>query len=177
MKKMLLKNGQEIKIRQAVKEDAQAIIDYCNVVGGESDHLLFGENEFGMTLKQEEQFIEGLANSKTAGLFIALIDGEIVSVANLSTPARQRAAHTSEIGITVRKKFWGLGIASAMLASLIDFAKASQQIEIIGLEVKADNVMARELYKKRGFVEIGRYPKFFKIEGKYYDKILMNLYV
>jgi len=174
---MLLKNGQEIVIRKAVKKDAQAIIDYCNVVGGESDNLLFGKNEFGMTLKQEEQFIEESKNSKTAGLFIALINGEIASLLSLSTPARQRVAHTSEIGLTVRKKFWGLGIATHMLEWIIEFAKSSKQIEIISLAVRADNLAAQGLYKKMGFVVIGRYPKFIKIKDEYYDNILMNLYL
>ena len=174
---MLLKNGQEITIRKAKKEDAQAIINYCNVVGGESDNLLFGENEFGITLKQQEQFIEGMADSKTSGLFMALIDGEIAALAHFSSPTRQRAAHTSEIGISVRKKYWGLGIATAVLESVINFAKASGQIEIIGLSVRADNLAAQGLYKKKGFVEIGRYPKFTKIKDKYYDNILMNLYL
>ena len=174
---MLLKNGQEIVIRKAIKEDAGVIIDYCNVVGGESDNLLFGENELGVTLEQEEKFIEGMADSKTSGFFIGLIDGKIVSIANLSTLTRQRAAHNSEIGISVRKKYWGLGIATIMLESVIEFAKASKQIEIIGLSVRADNLAALRLYKKLGFVEIGRYPKFTKIKDKYYDNILMNLYL
>ena len=174
---MLLKNGQEVVIRKAVKKDAQAIINYCNVVGGESDNLLFGENEFGMTLEQEEQFIEESENSKVVGLFLAFVNGEIVSIANLSTATRKRIAHTSEIGISVSKKFWGLGIATLMLESLIEFAKASKQIEVIGLAVRANNLAALGLYKKMGFIEIGIYPKCVKIKDKYYDNILMNLYL
>ena len=173
---MLLKNGQKILIRKVRKEDAQAIIDYCNIVGGESNYLLFGADEFGFTLEQEEQFIEDLEDSKTSGLFIAIIDGEIASLANLSNPTRKRIAHTCQLGISVRKKFWRIGIATAMLESLIEFVKASEEIEIIGLGVRADNLAALGLYRKMGFVEIGRYPRYFKIDDEYYDEILMNLY-
>jgi len=174
---MLLKDDQEVVIRKAKKEDAQAIIDFFNMAGGESDNLLFGENEFGTTLEQEEQFIEKVADSNSAGLFIAFIDGEIASVANLSNPSRKRIAHTSDIGMAVIKKFWGIGVGSAMVETLIEFAKASGQIEIIGLGVRVDNLAAQRLYKKMGFVEIGCYPKFFKVENEYYDSILMNLYL
>ncbi|MCL2560478.1 MAG: GNAT family N-acetyltransferase [Turicibacter sp.] len=174
---MLLKNSKQMIIRKAQKEDAQAIIDYCNVVGGESDNLTFGENEFGMTLEQEEQFIEETRDSKTSGLFIALIEGEVASVLNLSCPTKERIAHTSEIGISVKQKFWGLGIATMMLERVIAFASASEQIEIIGLTVRADNIAALGLYKKMGFVEIGRYPKAIKIGREYYDEVLMNLYL
>lgn len=37
---------QEVIIRKASVEDAAAIIDYLNQVGGESDNLLFGANGF-----------------------------------------------------------------------------------------------------------------------------------
>ena len=174
---MLLKNGQEVVIRKAKKEDAQAIIDFFNMVGGESDNLLFGANEFGKTLEQEEQLIEKVSDSNTAGLFIAFIGSEIASVANLSNPYRKRIAHTCDIGMAVKKKFWDIGVGSAMTRALIEFAKASKQIEIIGLGVRIDNIAAQGLYRKMGFVEIGRYPKFFKIEDEYFDSILMNLYL
>jgi len=43
--------------------------------------------------------------------------------------------------------------------------------------VKSDNKRAIALYKKMGFQEIGVYPKYTKINGIYFDDILMNLYL
>ena len=45
---MKLKNGKFIEIRKAKKEDAAELLDYLNLVGGESDNLTFGANEFNM---------------------------------------------------------------------------------------------------------------------------------
>ena len=45
------------------------------------------------------------------------------------------------------------------------------------LGVKADNLTALSLYRKMGFNEIGRHKNFFKINGKYYDEILMDLHL
>jgi len=78
-----LKNGCELDIRSAKKEDAVEIINYLNVVGGESNNLLFGANEFHMTVEQEEKYIEGLENSPTSTLLIGFVDGKIVCVGSV----------------------------------------------------------------------------------------------
>ena len=44
-------------------------------------------------------------------------------------------------------------------------------------EVKEDNLSAINLYKKFNFQEIGRYPQMFNVNQKYYDALLMNLYI
>ncbi|MBO7136326.1 MAG: hypothetical protein J6V73_06840 [Spirochaetaceae bacterium] len=38
-------------IREAVPEDAEKMISYLNQVGGESDNLLHGENEFTVPIE------------------------------------------------------------------------------------------------------------------------------
>ena len=50
-------------------------------------------------------------------------------------------------------------------------------IEIISLEVRADNLGAIALYRSFGFEEIGFFCRFGKIGGAYYDALLMNLYL
>ena len=60
---------------------------------------------------------------------------------------------------------------------MISFAKRNGQTEILHLGVKNDNINAINLYKKMGFHEVGRHKNFFKIEGNYYDEILMDLYL
>ena len=51
MKNIELKNGELATIREAKVNDAKAMLEYCNLVGGETDFLTFGENEFKMNLK------------------------------------------------------------------------------------------------------------------------------
>ena len=41
-----LNNGKKLYIRQAKPEDAKKMIDYLNLVGGESNNLTFGKDEF-----------------------------------------------------------------------------------------------------------------------------------
>ena len=174
---MLLKNGKELLIRKAEKKDSQKILDYLNVVEGESDNLLFGANGFTMTVEQEEQYIKQVNNSQTSALFVGLIDSKIVCTGSVSTPTRERISHQCDVSIAVLKEFWGIGIGTCMMNEIINFVKHSGKLEIVHLGVRADNKRAIALYKKMGFQEIGLYPKFFKINGAYYDEILMNLYI
>ena len=174
---MLLKNGAKLHIRKAETKDAQKILDYLNIVGGESDNLLFGAEGIAMTVEEEEQFIENTNSSKTSALFIALIEDKIVGTAGVFAPTKERISHQCTVAVSVLKAFWGTGVGSCLVDEMIRFARQTKKLEILHLGVKADNTRAIALYKKFGFREIGLYPKFFKIKGKYYDEILMNLYI
>ena len=172
---MLLKDGRELTVRKAAKSDAAEIIDYLNTIGAESDNLLFGAEGFGMTNEQEAEYIENCR--EPSALLVGVLDGRIVSIGHISTLTRQRVAHLGEVGISVLKEFWGIGVGTCMMNEIIKFSKESGVIEVLHLGAKAENTRAIELYKKTGFREIGRFPGFFKIDGKYYDEIKMNLYL
>lgn len=172
---MEIKNKMILQIEKAVKEDAQQIIDYLNIIGGESDNLLFGANEFVMSLESEENYIESVNQSEASALFVGKIDEEIVCVGSIMASTRNRIAHHSELAISVKKKYWGMGVGTHLMQTMIDHAKNSKITENIHLGVKSDNEMAIQLYKKMGFEECGKFKRFFKINGTYYDEVLMNL--
>lgn len=176
-KAMQLRNDTILQIDKAIKIDAPKIIEYLNVVGGESDNLLFGANDFHMSVKAEEKFIENLTDSKVSALYVGKIENEVVCVGSIMTPLKERISHQADLAVSVKKKYWGLGIGTHLMQTMIDFAKKNGQTEILHLGVKAENLTALSLYKKMGFHEIGRHEKFFKINGKYYDEILMDLYL
>lgn len=176
MKSIILNNGMELIIDKAKNEDAKDMVEYLRLIGGESDNLLFGANEFPLTVEQEEEVIESRNKSLTSCFMLGRINGELVSVTSLTAPTRDRIAHTCEVAISVKKKFWNIGVGKNMLSELIEFAKNTNIITVIHLGVRADNENAIKLYEKLGFEKIGVYKNFFKINGNYYDEILMNLY-
>ena len=172
-----LKNGSELIIRRAEKQDAQQIIDYLKIVRGESDNLLASPNDPLPTLEQEERIIENFNNAKCSELLVGFIDNQVAGIGCFSENYRERILHQGSIAMSVLKKYWGVGVGTALMNAIIEFAKNTGVIEIIHLQVKADNECGINLYKKIGFEEIGRFPKFFKINGEYYDNIYMNLYL
>jgi RimJ/RimL family protein N-acetyltransferase len=172
---LLLKDGRELTIRKAVKEDAPAILEYLNLVGGESDNLLVGAGGFEMTVEEEEQYIENMNSSVASALLVGFIDGRIACDGGFTAHTKERIAHQAEMGMSVRKEFWGIGVGLCLINEMIRFARETEKLEMLQLETKEDNEPAKGLYRKVGFQEIGRRPKFFKIDGKYYDSIIMNL--
>lgn len=174
---MQLKNDMVLQINKAIKTDAYEMIEYLNIVGGESDNLLFGANGFHMSVEAEENFIENLLDSNVSALLIGRIENEIVCTGSIMTAPKERISHQADLAVSVKKKYWGLGIGTHLMQTMISFAKRNGQTEILHLGVKDDNLTAVNLYKKMGFNEIGRHKNFFKIDGKYYDEILMDLYL
>ena len=168
-KEIKLKNGENLILRKAEVNDAEKMIEYLNIVGGESDNLLFGENEFHLSIDQEKSHLENMANQETSMM--------LVSIAQVSTSNRKRIAHNAEIAISVKKEYWSLGIGSEVMKILIDFAKDTKKIKNISLGVKANNTKARNLYSKFGFKEVGFHKNFFYVNDEYDDEILMDLYI
>jgi len=118
-----------------------------------------------------------MSNAPTSTYLVGIVDGKIICIANLSASTKASIAHIGEMGMSVKKAYWGLGVGTHLLNELIAFAKGTGILEVIHLEVKTDNDRAIALYKKMGFQEIGRFPKRMKINGQYCDTILMNLYL
>ena len=177
LKKVLLKNGQVLIVRPPKIDDAEAIIQYLNIVGGESDNLLFGKDDLSITIEQEKALINNIDNNPNCLMILGIIDNTIVSISQISSPFRRRICHNSEIAISVRKDFWNIGVGSVMLKVIIDYAKTKGTIRNINLKVKASNTRAMYLYKKLGFKVVGIHKNYFNINGKYDDAVLMEQYV
>lgn len=79
-------NGKTLTLKEAEPFEAARMIKYLNIVGGESDNLLFGEGEFRFTVEQEEEIISQHLNSENDVMLVGVIDYEIVAVALLTTP-------------------------------------------------------------------------------------------
>ncbi|GAA0177111.1 GNAT family N-acetyltransferase [Clostridium sediminicola] len=175
LKEIKLKNGQCVILRRPRVEDAKEMIEYLNVVGGESDNLLFGVGDFHLTLEQEIEHIKKVNNDENTLMVIGVVDGKVISISQINNLHRKRIAHNSEISISVKKDYWRNGIGSAVMEELIKFAKNNGIIKNMSLGVKASNVNAIKLYEKFGFEKVGVHKNYFNVDGNYDDEILMDL--
>lgn len=165
-----------ITYRTADIHDASALIEYMHCVGAETDNLTYGKDTFNISVKQEERFIERFSRSGRDIMLVALDGDNIIALASVEANKIKRFSHRAELSITVRKAYWGQGIGSALMRMLIAFAKDTQ-IEVLYLDVRADNERAISLYKKFGFSEISHFEKYFKIGNEYFDGKIMTLYI
>jgi len=167
----------KVTIRRAVKSDAEALIEYCNIIGGETGFLTFERGKFGKSIEEEEAFIESISKRENALFIIAEADGKVVGNLNYSGGLRERTAHTGEFGVSVLKEYWGHGIGEDLIKFLIEWSKTSGIVRKINLRVRSDNFRGIQLYKRLGFVEEGISKRDFLIDGAFYDSLLMGLLI
>ena len=158
----------EIRYRSAVPSDAAQLLDYLKTVGGETDNLTFGAAGIPFTVEQEAALLERIANSENSRFFLALDGERIVGNACVDGSANARMRHRRNLAITVLRDYWGRGVGSGLMERMIAFARESGA-ELLSLEVRSDNERAKALYRKFGFSSFGTFPKYFKIDGQYFD--------
>ncbi len=162
-----------LEFRTACPDDAQRLLDYLRAVGGESDFLTFGRDGLDLSVEAERAAV-GSAAAAPSVMLVAVSGDEIISVGSVRA-GRGRTAHRGELGITVRKAWWGKGVGRRMMNLLQDRAKENG-LEMITLTVAAENRRAAALYQSLGYRETGRFPRMLKVgKGRYLDALLMHL--
>lgn len=163
----------EFIIEEAKPADAENVLSYLKMIGGESDNLSFGADGVPFSIEAEQSFIQSRLDSKKDVLYLVKYNGEIVGNGSVNSLSG-RMSHRAELGISVRKDYWGKGIGTKLMSALISFAR-NAGFEILSLEVRSDNDRAIRLYERFGFKKIATYPGFMKIKGALVDYDLMCL--
>ena len=160
-------------IREAFPDDAEKMISYLNQVGGESDNLLIGENEFTVPIEGVKRKLAMSKDSENSIVLIALENDQIIARAELEGYYPARFRHRAKFSISVKKEYWNQGIGTEMIKRIFEQAK-NLKIRIIELEVIADNERGINLYHKMGFADIGIYKDYFFVNGIFKDAVVMQ---
>ena len=175
-KSVVLRDGSVLQISRPRGENAAEILEYLKIVGGETHFLLMDENGLGISEEREAKILEAAYVEPRGGMHFGKINREIACMFSLSCHPRRRLAHTGGIALSVRKKYWHIGVGSAIMETLIELAKEAS-LKNVELGVYADNERAIALYRRFGFEEIGRHRGKMYVDGEYYDEILMDLHI
>lgn len=175
-KSVVLRDGSVLQIFRPRGENAAEILEYLKIVGGETHFLLMDENGLGISEEREAKILEAAYVEPRGGMHFGKINREIACMFSLSCHPRRRLAHTGEIALSVRRKYWHIGVGSAIMEMLIELAKEAS-LKNVELGVYADNERAIALYRRFGFEEIGRHRGRMCVDGEYYDEILMDLHI
>lgn len=127
----------------------------------ELEEELFAPDTWTAAMYREE-----LALTDTRHYLVAEDDGTVVGYAGLI--AYDDEAHVATIGVTGARQ--GEGTGALLLDALL--AEADRRSPVVLLEVRADNEHAQELYRRRGFTEIGRRRGYYQPSGT--DAVVMR---
>ena len=115
MKEIKLKNGQILTIAPAVIEDAEQLAEFANKIKTESKFITMSEEDGISTTNSQMKWVQSTIDNKTF-IFSAKINGVLVGNGNFGAKSNKiRLAHRCDMGISVLKEYWGLGIASEIM--------------------------------------------------------------
>ena len=168
-------NQADFEIVRAQAQDADALLAYLKIIGGETDNLSFGPEGVPLTVEDEQAYLAMQAQSHDYMQLLAKVNGEIIGTASLNRKPN-RMSHRAEFGISLKKAWWGCGAASVLAEGVLAFARENG-IQQVDLEVRSDNKRAIALYKRLGFQKLCTFPGFFKIKGELIDFDFMILFL
>ena len=169
-----LKNGETIVIREAQIKDAAELITVVKKYIEESEFIPYAEGEFNPTLEEEEKWIQSFLDNENSLILVATHQGNIIGNINFGGLQQKIMYHTARLGMGMLSEWKGVGVGSALLDNALQWAKSHSPLEIIYLEVYANNKAGLALYKKYGFEESGKRKGIFKVDDKtYIDEIIM----
>ena len=164
---------ENIVIREAEIDDAEEMISYLNIVGGESDNLMHGPDGFKVPVEAVKRRIQASHDADNSIILIALAGENIIARAELSGYPGARLHHNAKLSISVRKDYWNKKIGTKLMTESIERAK-EMNLHNIELEVVVDNKAAIALYHKMGFSDVGVYRNYWFANNVYSDAIVMQ---
>jgi [ribosomal protein S18]-alanine N-acetyltransferase len=135
-----------------------------------ADAAAIEAEHFGADGWTEPAFWSELAQYETRRYIAADIpagNGGIAGYAGLAGQAGEAFVQT----LAVRRSCWGEGLGTSLLGALLVEAERRGAAQVL-LEVRVDNVRAQALYRRFGFVEIGRRRRYYQPSGT--DALVMR---
>ena len=129
----------------------------------------------GLSVLSKEQRFEKYVNYPYQYLLGAVdVSGRIVGMIGYSGQEQMKLRHKGRLwGLFVLEEFRGHGIASKLIASLIETARDILEVEQIQLTVSTHNEASYGLYLRLGFAVYGTELRAMKVDDYYVDEYLM----
>lgn len=83
--------------------------------------------------------------------YVALANGNVIGNITLYQNPNPRERHSADLGMMIHPAYWGQGIGSKLMETILDLADDWLNIKRLELEVNTDNPAAIGLYQKFGF--------------------------
>lgn len=153
-------------IRKAEQKDLQELLDIYN------DEVVNGVSTLDLNPRslEERQVWFDHHNVENHPLYVAEEEGRVAGYSSLSSYREKEAFRsTVELSIYVEKDFRNRGIATELMAFILDLARADERTHSVVSVVTAGNEASCKLHEKFGFVYCGTIPEVGMKFGVYRD--------
>lgn len=162
-------------IQNITQNDAE---DYRNI---RLEGLYNNPSSFGTTYSEEElktidEFRNRIPVNSNNFILGCYENKELIGIVAFYQEERIKVRHKAYIrSMYVKQEYRGKGIGNLLLNELIERAKAINEIEILLLDVVANNISAKQLYLSFGFKIYGIEKMAYKFNNQYFDMDYMSL--
>lgn len=169
-----LKDGRICCLRSPEPDDAEAMIRHARRVADETEFVSAYRDEINITTEEQAALIEQYTASVYQLCVLAFIDDALAGICLIQGKSgRRKSRHRTDLGISVQKAYWSIGIGRALLSAALEEA-GKLEIEQIELAVYEGNERARQLYKDAGFLDVGLLPRAARLaDGSYLGEYIM----
>ena len=172
-RRFTLKDGRTAVLRVPDVDDAPALIEYLKRTAAETNFLLREPEECDYTLEEERGILERFRRAPNSLMLCCFVDGQLAGNCNLMFNDKLRIRHRASVAIALYRAYWGLGIGTAMLNTLIRAAR-ERGVRQLELEYIEGNARGRALYEKLGFVPYAVHPDAIRLkDGTSLNEICM----
>ena len=127
------------------------------------------------SLEKIASFQRGLIR-KNSPVYYAIHNEKVVGWCDIFQNENPRMNHRGNMGMGLIPDFRGQGIGTKLLTEALKHAKKIG-LEKVELQVNIANAAAIALYKKLGFEQEGIIKKFRKLDGIYFDCMIMGKFL
>lgn len=108
--------------------------------------------------------------------FVAVEESaDIVGHVDIRGSAIRSGLHRCTLGIGIEKPWRGRGLGLRLMQTAIEFTRDAPGLDWIDLGVFSNNPVAIALYRRLGFIEVGRREDLFRVRGEAITDIMMVL--
>ncbi len=114
--------------------------------------------------------------AQNGAVYYAIDHDQVVGWCDVIPEENPRQSHRGGLGMGLLPEYRGQGLGSKLLSSVLDHAKKTE-LEKVELHVYTSNIPAVALYKKFGFEQEGLIKRYRKLDGQYFDCLVMGKFL
>ena len=168
------RDGTHVLFREPSPRDAAQLMKFINAFVTEKRSGILINERVG--LDEEKAWLRGVLADirKRKGVMLLVdVDGEIMGNCDINR-LPWKSSHVANLGIALSREIRGKGVGEALMTKTIELArKRMRGLEMLHIKAFAYNEKALALYRRFGFVEVGRVPRANKEGKEYHDDVLM----
>jgi len=162
-----------VRIREATREDAEALVKLFEALYGQTNYMLMEPGESTQSAESLAQRIEAGAHGNSEVWFVCDSANQLVGVLYGRRGVARRNRHSLYLVMGVLHASWGKGIGAYLLRTMEQWA-LEHRIHRLELSVNSLNDRAISLYERAGFEREGVKRHSLCLNGQYVDELYMS---